>query len=261
MREENWYKWFFIAMLIHALIIGAFSVPMKGSRKKIDLSSSYSVNLVGDAGSEAPQAAAPPVSQPAPTPPPAKTKPTKTTPVPPAPTATSKTRTLAPVKKPVPETTEKDDVRRLDKRIREMQGGDTTSIDEKIRQMRKQVQYMDVTSGAGKGQGSGIASSGGSVPLDPALVQYYNDVQQRMMSAWRSLYSAKKDLLTAVTITVRKDGRITDWQIEQRSGNRAYDEAVSRTLRSIDRLPPIPASLNTDSLELGIRFHPGGDAR
>jgi TonB family protein len=260
MREENWYKWFFIAMFIHALVIGAFSIPLNGRSKKIDISSYYSVNLVGDVGGEAPQAAAPQATKPAPTPPP-ETKPTKAKSLPPAPTATSKTRTLAPVKKPLPETTEKDDVRRLDKRIREMQNGDTTSIDEKIRQMRKQVQYMDVTSGVGKGQGSGIASSGGSTPLDPALAQYYNEVREKMMTAWHSLYSAKKDLLTAVTITIRKDGRITDWQIDQRSGNRAYDEAVSRTLRSIDRLPPIPTSLNTDSLELGIRFHPGGDAR
>ncbi len=68
--------------------------------------------------------------------------------------------------------------------------------------------------------------------------------------------SAKKDLQTEVTITIRRDGRITDWQVDHGSGSRAYDESVTRTLRSIDRLPPIPASLNSDSIQIPFRFHP-----
>lgn len=259
MREDNWYKWFFIAMLLHVLIIGAFSVPYKHSGRKIDLSSSYSVNLVGDVGGEAPKAApeAPrEVARPVPPPPP-KVQPKKAKNLPPPPVAAPKTRTLAPVKKPMPESTAKEDVRRLDKRIREMRETDTTSIDEKIREMRKKVQYMDVSTGAGKGQAGLGLSSGGSVPLDPALARYYAEVQEAIQAAWHNPLSAKKDLVTLVTVTIRKDGRITDWQVDQRSGNRTYDEAVSRALRSVDKVPPIPPSLNTDSIQLGFRFRPG----
>ena len=259
MREENWYKWFFIAMLLHVLIIGAFSVPVKTRSRKIDISSYYSVNLVGDVGGETPKAEAP--ARPAP---PHKAEP-KAKPLPQPkeqerPTSTTRERSLAPVKKEVPESLTKDDVRRLDKRIREMQ--ETTSIDEKIREMRKRTQYIDVSRGAGKGRGpSGLPSSGGSVPLDPAEAAYQADVWEMIRSAWNSPLSAKKDLQTLVTITIRKDGRISDWQVDQGSGSRVYDESVTRTLRSIDKLPPIPASLNVDSIQMSFDFHPAGELR
>jgi TonB family protein len=265
MREDNWYKWLFIAMLLHVLIIGAFSVPIKTRGKKIDLSSYYSVNLVGDMGGETPKTAAPAppaeVKKPSP---PQKAEPKTAKPPQPKekerPTSTTKERSLAPIKKEVPESMTKDDVRRLDKRIREMQ--ETTSIDDKIREMRKRTQYMDVSRGAGRGQGpSALPSSGGSVPLDPAEAAYQADVWEMIRSAWHSPLSAKKDLQTLVTITIRKDGRITDWQIDQRSESRAYDESVTRTLRSIDKLPPIPASLNMDSIQMSFDFHPAGDLR
>jgi colicin import membrane protein len=66
-----------------------------------------------------------------------------------------------------------------------------------------------------------------------------------------------KTLETVVTIRIRKDGRIVDINIEKRSGNRVFDESILRVLRSVDPLPPIPSSLNTDSLEIGFRFLPG----
>jgi TonB family protein len=261
MREESWYKWLFIAMFLHVLIIGAFTIPIKGGHKKIDLSSYYSVNLVGEIGGQTPEAAAPPVPAPAQKQVAASRAETKKAKQPPPrhPQSTTKERSLAPVKKQAPRAIAKDDVRWLDKRIREMKNEDTTSIDEKIRQMRKQ--YMDVSS-ASKSRGSGLPASGGSTPLDPALGKYEDGVLGIIQDAWYTPPSAKKDLETLVTITVRKDGRITDWQIDQRSGNRAYDEPLTRAIRSIDKLPPIPASLNTDSIDIPIRFHPpGGDVR
>ncbi len=260
MREESWYKWLFIAMFLHVLIIGAFTIPIRGGHKRVDLSSYYSVNLVGDTGGQTPKAAAPPVPAPAQkqvAAPRAETKKAKQLP-PRHPQSTTKERSLAPVKKQAPRAIAKDDVRWLDKRIREMKNDDTTSIDEKIRQMRKQ--YMDVSS-ASKGRSSGLPSSGGSGSLDPALGRYQADVWGMIQEAWHTPLSAKKDLETLVTITVRKDGRITNWQIDQRSGNRAYDEAVARAIRSIDKLPPIPASLNVDSIDIPFRFLPGGDVR
>jgi len=238
MREESWYKWLFIAMLLHVLIIGAFSIPMRAGRRSIDLSSYYSVNLVGDIGSGA--------QKPVAAPPQPKVETNKAKALPQThPPSTTKERTLTPVKKQGPQPTTKDDVRWLDKRIREM---------------RKQ--YMDVSSGAGRGQGSsGLPSSGGSVPLDPALEKYYGDVWEMIRNAWHTPLSAKKELQTLVTITIRKDGLITDWQIDQRSGNRAYDEAVARAIRSIEKLPPIPPSFNSDSIQMGFNFHPGGEMR
>jgi len=84
-------------------------------------------------------------------------------------------------------------------------------------------------------------------------------VWERIKNAWNlpGTGSYKKSLETVVTIKIRKDGRIVDINMEKRSGNRAYDESILRVLRAVDPLPPIPASLDTDALEIGFRFLPG----
>ncbi|MGA3174583.1 MAG: TonB family protein [Syntrophorhabdales bacterium] len=250
MREENWYKMLVASAILHVFIIGALSIPLRKAFKKADFSY-YSVNLVGDisAGREVPKAApAPPVKAALPEAP--KKVETKKPPPKERVVSTTKERSLAPKKKDVPRTVSKDEVRTLDQRIREL---------------RSRTQYMDVS---GKKEGApakapGIPGSGTpSGPFDPVLQKYYADVWEKIQESWHSPnLSVTKGLLTVVSIKIRKDGRITDWTIEQRSGNRAYDESIARALRSIDTLPPIPASLRTDLIEVGFNFHPPGEGR
>jgi colicin import membrane protein len=140
--------------------------------------------------------------------------------------------------------------------------------------MKKKTEYLDVSQGRSApgherwgggggsgGSGGGLPGSGegGGRPLDPVSQQYMLGVWEKIKNAWglpgMSKYS--KNLETVVTIRIRKDGRIVDINIEKRSGNRVYDESILRVLRSVDPLPPIPSSLNTDSLEIGFRFLPG----
>ncbi|MDD5009626.1 MAG: energy transducer TonB, partial [Syntrophorhabdaceae bacterium] len=88
--------------------------------------------------------------------------------------------------------------------------------------------------------------------------RYILDIWDKVKSAWGVPgMTYKKDLETIVIIKIRKDGRIVDISVEKRSGNRIYDESILRVLRAVDPLPPIPASLNMDSMELGFRFLPG----
>lgn len=263
MSEANWYKMVVISVLLHILIIGVFSVPIKKSGKKID--HYYSINLVGDMGGSAGQAgkmAAPATPAEAKKPsvpaPQKKEEPKKAKPVPvkekERAVSSTKEKSLVPVKKNVPETTTKDEVKSLDQRIRELK-------------KRNQHQYMDVAGKGSSGKGdssSGLptSSGGGSRPLDPAVQKYMLAVWERIQEAWHTPGLAfKKNLETVVSIRIRKDGRIVDVDVEQRSGNRVYDESVLRVLRGIDALPPIPAALNTDSLEIGFNFHPPGEMR
>ena len=249
MREETWYKMLVASVVLHVFIIGAFSIPIKKTFRKADLSY-YSVNLV------VMWAAAPRRRSPrkVPAPPPAaqkkaepkkplrKDKPVERERV----VSRTKERSLAPRKKDMPVEPTKDEVRSLDQRIREM---------------KSRTQYMDVSGGkdraAGEGRAFPASSAGGSGTMDPVLQKYYADVWERIQESWHSpSLSVSKGLLTVVSIKIRKDGRIIDWTIEQRSGNRAYDESIARALRSIDTLPPLPPSLDTDYLEVGFNFHP-----
>jgi len=97
-------------------------------------------------------------------------------------------------------------------------------------------------------------------PPDPLMQKYYLDIFDKIRAAWSVLPGAasfKKDLETIVVIKVRKDGRIVDINIEKRSGIRVYDESVQRALLAAEPLPPIPAGLNMDYMEIGYRFQPG----
>jgi TonB family protein len=252
MREESWYKMLVASAILHVFIIGAFSIPLKKAFRKPD-PSYYSVNLVGDVAAPARQApvpaaaAAPVKAPPEPVKKPEPKKPFEKQKV----VVAAKERSLAPVKKrEAPRAPTKDEMRTLDQRIREL---------------RSSTQYMDVSGKkeGGPAKAPGIPGTGtSSGPFDPVLQKYYADVWEKIQESWHSPnLSVNKGLLTVVSIKIRRDGRITDWTIERRSGNRVYDESISRALRSIDALPPIPASLQTDLIEIGFNFHPPGEVR
>jgi colicin import membrane protein len=254
MSEEAWYKMLAVSVALHIIVIGAFSIPMKFSSKKIDLSGSYSVNLVGSTGSFGGGGGPKVQSQAKPEPKP-KDKP--------APAIKEK---KVPPKKPQPMQKE-DDAVSLSKKKQVKPKASKSEVDrleDRIRNIRKKTDYIDVSKagpgGPGKGGGGGLpGGGGGGAPLDPALQKYLLDVWEKIKNAWNVPGMAqKKDLETVVMLKIRKDGRIVDINIEKRSGNRVYDESVLRVLRAVEPLPPIPSSLNTDSLEIGFRFLPGG---
>lgn len=255
MSEEAWYKMLAISFALHILVMGVFSIPFKSKSKKIDLTSSYSVNLVGGVGNlgSGPQKST--ASE-------VKKAPAKPVPV-------AKEKTPVPTKsKPVPMKKEKDLVSISKKKVPEKATPTADEMDQlkqKIQSLRKKTEYLDVAKagGGGGGKASGAAGlplsgDGTGRPLDPMTQKYLMDIWDKIKGAWNVPgMASKKDLETIVTIKIRKDGRIVDINIEKRSGNRVYDESILRVLRAVEPLPPIPQSLNMDSLEVGFRFLPG----
>jgi len=254
MREETWFKMLILSTVLHFVVICAFSIPIKKSSKRFDASSSYSVNLVGDIGGPAlgQKPGVAPQSKPAPEKPAAKVSkpppPQKAKPV-----LTRKEKDLVSLSKkkepPKPvrqkETPTKEELSRLEDKIREMKS--------------KSRGPAAATGPAGSGTGLPGAGDSGAKALDPAMQRYILGVWEKIKDSWGlpGIASFKKDLVTKVTIKVRKDGRIIDISMDERSGNKVYDESILRVLRSVDPLPPIPASLNMDSIEIGFRFVPG----
>jgi len=270
MREETWYKMLIVSTILHLVFLAAFSIPIKKSAKRIDLSSSYSVNLVGDmAGgipghgkgmpSGAEELKTPPLQQ--------KTTHEKVTRPPSAKKRQApvrqETKAVSLSKQKVPpkndrhqaEGLTKDELSRLDRRISEMQRR-TNYLD--VTQMRAKAGDGGKGSGA-QGYGLPISGQGTGRPLDLVSQIYIFDFWEKIKEAWGlpGSYSSKQNLESIVTIKIRKDGRIIDINFEKRSGNRLYDESILRAIRSIDPLPPVPPSFNSDTVELGFRFMPG----
>jgi TonB family protein len=263
MKEEHWYKMFFTALFLHAVIIALISIPLGKAVRRFDLPS-YSVNLVTDVGdgplgagpkSAAGSDRAPPKKQAPPSPPKAKPEikqPVKATPAPKTPVkersiATKTEKTLKPTKTAdaqEPENASKDEVKTLSDRIKQMRS--RTSPD--VAGVGKEGSTSKGPGSGGTGFGSGgVGTGGGSLEE-----KYRTDVWEKIKEVWSvpPVLSLRKDLHTRLTIKVRKDGHIADWTIDQRSSSRMYDESIVRALRAVDRVPPIPDGLGLDVIEL-----------
>jgi colicin import membrane protein len=88
---------------------------------------------------------------------------------------------------------------------------------------------------------------------------YYAAIFSRLHAFW-SLPEFKEwdpKLTAVVVITINQNGEILDSMFEQRSGDKVFDQCVTKTLQDAAPLPPIPAALNKQRIEIGLRFTPG----
>ena len=183
MSEETWYKMLAVSFALHILVVAAFSIPFKSTKRKIDLSSSYSVNLVGgvgDTGGGQKEAA---VRE-------AKKIPGK--PVP----AVKETKPAPAKNKPIP--IKKEDLVSLSKKKVPEKPGTTEEereqLEKKIQNLRRKTEYLDVaksarsgsaTSGGLMSAGSGLSGSGGGGVgiVDPLMQKYHMDVKEKIDAA------------------------------------------------------------------------------
>ncbi|MFT5698098.1 MAG: colicin import membrane protein [Desulforhopalus sp.] len=89
---------------------------------------------------------------------------------------------------------------------------------------------------------------------------YYAAITNRLLQFWALPESVQKkaDLMSTAVITINKNGQIADIIVEQRSGDRVFDQFVSRTIRSANPMPAIPAAMKKQRVEIGLKFKPGG---
>jgi TonB family protein len=254
MSETAWYRMLSISVVLHILVIAALTIPIKFTSKRIDLSSSYSVNLVGGTGSLSngnQKETTAPV--------------TKTTAQNPTPAAKDKKITAVKTKQ-TPMKKEKDLVSISNKKVLAKEATTQEEIDQlqrRLKDIKRKTDYIDVTKGGASGYDRGglssASGSGADGPLNPLEQKYYLDVQDKMNAVWNkpSMAAGKKNLeIMQVTIKIRKDGKLVDINVDKGSGNRIYDESAIRAIRAAEPLPPIPAALNRDSVEVTLRFNP-----
>lgn len=103
------------------------------------------------------------------------------------------------------------------------------------------------------------SSSKPSANLESKLNQYYSLIWAKIKEAWtipKNVLEDRVDLETVIVVIIEKDGRIKNYWFEKKSGNDLYDQTVVRAIKKAEPLPPIPAELSEDTLEVGIRFSP-----
>ncbi len=89
--------------------------------------------------------------------------------------------------------------------------------------------------------------------------QYHAAIFGRLHQFWSLPEYMQKDpdLTAVVVITITKNGQIANMFFENRSGNRVFDQFVTKTIEAASPLPPIPAAMRKQRYEIGLRFKPG----
>jgi colicin import membrane protein len=89
--------------------------------------------------------------------------------------------------------------------------------------------------------------------------QYLASIFNRLHQFWTppEYLQQEPNLTTIVVITISLDGKIGEVFFESKSGNRVFDQFVSKTIASAAPMPPIPPALKRQQFEIGLRFRPG----
>jgi len=89
--------------------------------------------------------------------------------------------------------------------------------------------------------------------------QYHAAIFARLHQFWSlpEYMQKKPDLTAVVVITIRKNGQIANMFFEKKSGDRIFDQFVTKTIESASPLPPIPPAMKKQRYEIGLRFKPG----
>lgn len=89
--------------------------------------------------------------------------------------------------------------------------------------------------------------------------QYLAAIFNRLHQFWAppEYLQQDPDLTAVVVITINQDGKIANMLFESKSGDRVFDQFVSKTIEAAAPMPPIPPAMKRQRFEIGLRFRPG----
>jgi len=125
------------------------------------------------------------------------------------------------------------------------------------RETRVEEPRSHTTMGLGLTKGY-FKSLGEGETLREGVKQYYLEMLQVINEKWWMDQQIDKRRLApiVVTITIARNGAITDSMILRGSGNSRYDKAVLAAIAAASPLPPLPANFDRDTFQAPIRLVP-----
>ena len=111
-----------------------------------------------------------------------------------------------------------------------------------------------------RGQGFGLSSGGGGgtgsrleLTSEFCCPEYIVDMLNRIHKNWNQQQQATGVVL--MKYTIRRNGQITDIEVETRSGNPSLDIASQRALMNTRMLAPLPAGFPEPHLTVHLTFN------
>ena len=86
-------------------------------------------------------------------------------------------------------------------------------------------------------------------PSDPQREAYESTIHKIIVANFEAPHVAKTKKLTCqVDIEIDKDGKVQKYSVTQKSGSKAFDEAVTRAVDKVKELPtpPVPTMLDIE---------------
>ena len=86
---------------------------------------------------------------------------------------------------------------------------------------------------------------------------YQAEVEERIKSNWSYpvALQTKEELEAIVVLMVKREGKISNMEMQKRSGNTIFDQSVLRAIERSDPLPPFPEGYMRSYDEIEIRFN------
>ena len=114
------------------------------------------------------------------------------------------------------------------------------------------------TDAGGKGFGAGRLggkSMGGGRLAPPEFFAYRDLLKRTIKQGWR-WYDTSSSIKTTVYFEIARDGKISNIEMVESSGNREFDDSVVRAIFKASPVPPPPASVYDMFEKVRIQFDP-----
>ncbi len=91
------------------------------------------------------------------------------------------------------------------------------------------------------------------------MKQYLSAVHQKIHDHWvlPDLQNWDNALEAVLSITIGRDGTVTDSHFERKSANIYFNQFVLKAVKEASPMPPFPNQLMENTIEIGLRFKPG----
>ncbi len=255
MREIRWAFSFFLALLIHGMVLAGLFFWHPGFRSSIVYSPSFSVGLYA----RIPRGPGPPKPREV------KAKVPRVRLKPQAKPRTPPSRARK-VEKKAWKVKEKKPVKKARKRARPVK---KVTRARKVRKVSRRAsrraaarREKALLARALAKVSKEVSMGGGGVSREAVELkykEYYDEIWRRVKASWilpEEVVSGGEDLLTVVVIRIGRGGELLKMELEESSGNKIYDQSCLRAVKKAAPFPPLPKDYPQKYMELGLRFRP-----
>ena len=134
------------------------------------------------------------------------------------------------------------------------------AVNDALAQLRSSIHNSGSSTNINPVRRKGGQTGAGTRVMDAALKQYYIAVSQHIHQYWilPELQDWSKNLTAVYVVHVQRNGIVSKNYFETKSKDNYFNQFVEKTMKEALPLPPFPAGLKEQELEIGLIFHPSG---